>query len=158
MKHYKNKNNEIYAYDDDVSSEFLNSKIKELGLKKLTQKELEELNKPKEPTLEEVKAKFLSDVDALLNQKAHEKGYDNIATAASYAAMPNPFYDEGVAFFKWRSNVYTYCYGILEKVQKGELEISEENIARAMSDMPRLELPEASTQIEPSNEQGASNE
>ncbi|MBE3030104.1 hypothetical protein CCAL9344_07920 [Campylobacter sp. RM9344] len=108
----------------------------------------------KEPTLEDIKAKFLSDVDALLNQKAHEKGYDNIATAASYAAMPNPFYEEGVAFFKWRSEVYTYCYGILEKVQKGELAITDENIAKVMQDMPKLELPEASTQTEASNGQG----
>ncbi|MBE2986658.1 hypothetical protein CCAL12920_08280 [Campylobacter sp. RM12920] len=153
MKYYKNKNNEIYAYDDDVSDEFLNVKIAELGLKKLSKKEEQELNKPKEPTLEEIKAKFLSDIDTILNQKAHEKGYDNIATAASYAAMPNPFYEEGVAFFKWRSEVYTYCYGILEKVQKGELAITDENIAKVMQNMPKLELPETSTQSETTQEE-----
>ena len=32
MKKYKNTNNEIYAYEDDVSEELLNQRIKELGL------------------------------------------------------------------------------------------------------------------------------
>ncbi|MBE3610486.1 hypothetical protein [Campylobacter californiensis] len=109
-------------------------------------------------TLEQKKLEFIKAIDFLLDTKAKERGYDNIISAVSYAAMPNPFYDEGVAFFKWRSEVYTYCYSILEKVRKGELEISEENIAKVMNDIPQLGLPEASTQIEPSNEQGASNE
>ncbi|CUU82990.1 Uncharacterised protein [Campylobacter hyointestinalis] len=149
MVYFKNSSNEIFAYDNEQNAK---KDIARLGLIKLSEQEIEELSKPKEPTLEEIKAKFISDVDALLSQKAHEKGYDNIATAASYAAMPNPFYDEGVAFFKWRSEVYTYCYSILEKVRKGELEISEENIAKVMNDIPQLELPEASTQTEPSGQ------
>lgn len=62
MKYYKDKNNEIYAYEDDVSKEFLEQKIKELGLTLLTQKELEELNKPKEPTLAELKLLKLADL------------------------------------------------------------------------------------------------
>lgn len=64
MKRYKNKNNEIYAYEDDVSVELLNQRIKELGLMPLTQKELEELNKPKEISLEELK---LAKLDELSN-------------------------------------------------------------------------------------------
>lgn len=47
MKHYKDKNNEIYAYDDDVSEAFLNVKIKELSLTPLSKKELNELIQPK---------------------------------------------------------------------------------------------------------------
>lgn len=52
MKRYKNANNEIYAYEDDVSEELLNQRIKELGLTPLTQKELDELNKLYEPSPE----------------------------------------------------------------------------------------------------------
>lgn len=63
MKRYKNKNNEIYAYEDDVSEELLNQRIKELGLTPLTQKELEELNKPKEISLEELKLNKLASLN-----------------------------------------------------------------------------------------------
>ena len=52
MKRYKNANNEIYAYEDDVNEELLNQRIKELGLTPLTQKELDELNKLYEPSPE----------------------------------------------------------------------------------------------------------
>ena len=52
MKRYKNSKNEIYAYEDDISEELLNQRIKELGLTPLTKKELEELNKLYEPSPE----------------------------------------------------------------------------------------------------------
>lgn len=47
MKYYKDKHNEIYAYDDDVSEAFLNAKIKELSLTPLSKKEINELTNPK---------------------------------------------------------------------------------------------------------------
>nr|DAO67331.1 MAG TPA: hypothetical protein [Caudoviricetes sp.] len=61
MKYYKNKNNEIYGYEDDVSKEFLTQKIKELELTPLTQKELDELNKLYEPSPEELELEELSE-------------------------------------------------------------------------------------------------
>ena len=63
MKRYKNANNEIYAYEDDVSEELLKQRIKELGLTPLTQKELEELNKPKEISLAELKLNKLASLN-----------------------------------------------------------------------------------------------
>lgn len=63
MKRYKNSNNEIYAYEDDVSEELLKQRIKELGLTPLTQQELEELNKPKEISLEELKLNKLASLN-----------------------------------------------------------------------------------------------
>ena len=54
MKRYKDKNNQIYAYEDDVSEELLAQRIQELGLIPLTKKELEELNKRYEPSPEEL--------------------------------------------------------------------------------------------------------
>ena len=61
MKRYKNANNEIYAYEDDISEELLNQRIKELGLTPLTQKELDELNKLYEPSPEELELEELSE-------------------------------------------------------------------------------------------------
>lgn len=61
MKRYKNSQNEIYAYDDDVSDEFLKKDIEELRLTPLTQKELEELNKRYEPSPEELELEELSE-------------------------------------------------------------------------------------------------
>ena len=43
MKRYKNKNNEIYAYEDDVSKELLNQRIKELGLTPISDEEAKKL-------------------------------------------------------------------------------------------------------------------
>ena len=47
MKRYKNQNNEIYAYEDDVSEELLNQRIKELGLTPISDEEASRLLEPK---------------------------------------------------------------------------------------------------------------
>ena len=43
MKRYKNANNEIYAYEDDISEELLNQRIKELGLTPISDEEASKL-------------------------------------------------------------------------------------------------------------------
>lgn len=63
MKYYKDGNEQIYAYEDIVSEELLNQRIQELGLIPLTQKELEELNKPKEISLEELRLNKLASLN-----------------------------------------------------------------------------------------------
>ena len=60
MKRYKSANNEIYAYEDDVSKEFLNQKIKELGLTPISDDEAKKLLEPK---IDE-KAKALAQLEA----------------------------------------------------------------------------------------------
>ena len=47
MKKYKNTNNEIYAYEDDISKELLNQRIKELGLTPISDDEAKKLLEPK---------------------------------------------------------------------------------------------------------------
>ena len=47
MKRYKNANNEIFAYDNDVSEELLNHRIKELGLMPISNDEAKKLLEPK---------------------------------------------------------------------------------------------------------------
>ncbi|WP_109146903.1 hypothetical protein [Campylobacter concisus] len=47
MKKYKNQNNEIYAYEDDISKELLNQRVKELGLTPISDEEASKLLEPK---------------------------------------------------------------------------------------------------------------
>lgn len=47
MKRYKNVSGEIYAYEDDVSQELLNQRIKELGLTSISDEEASKLLEPK---------------------------------------------------------------------------------------------------------------
>lgn len=61
MKYYKNKNNEIFAYEDNVREGLLKQRIQELELTPLTQKELDELNKLYEPSPEELELEELSE-------------------------------------------------------------------------------------------------
>ena len=60
MKYYKDSNNEIYAYDDDVSEEALATSVEKFCLTPLTQKELDEFLTPK---IDE-KAKALAQLEA----------------------------------------------------------------------------------------------
>lgn len=62
---------------------------------------------------------FESAIQYYLDSYAQSKGYDNITTACSYAAAPNPFQAEAISFVTWRGNVWHYCYGELAKVQSG---------------------------------------
>lgn len=47
MKYYKDKNNEIYAYEDDLGDEVLSKSVEKFSLTPLTQKEIEEYLTPK---------------------------------------------------------------------------------------------------------------
>nr|DAK87078.1 MAG TPA: hypothetical protein [Caudoviricetes sp.] len=64
MKYYKNKNNEIFAYDNDVSEELLNQRIKELGLTPISD---DEANKLLEPKIDE-KTKQLAEIEADISE------------------------------------------------------------------------------------------
>ena len=61
MKRYKNKNNEIYAYEDNISEELL---IKELGLIPISD---EEASKLLVPNVDE-KIKQLSEIEAEITE------------------------------------------------------------------------------------------
>ena len=64
MKRYKNKNNELFAYEDDGSEELLNQRIKELGLIPISD---DEANKLLEPKVDE-KAKQLAEIEADISE------------------------------------------------------------------------------------------
>lgn len=142
MKYYKDKNNEVFAYEDDVSEEDLKKNIKGFSLTSLTQKELEEFLTPKmarEQKIEFLKQEFLARVDTILNTTAHEHGYDNINTAVSYAGYENKFQAEGISFGKWRSRVYEWGYGLLEKIMKGDVDCDSVSLDETLKSMPTYE-------------------
>ena len=60
MKYYKDKNNEIYAYEDDLSNEVLYKSVEKFCLTPLSQKEIEEYLAP---NVDE-KTKQLSEIEA----------------------------------------------------------------------------------------------
>ena len=60
MKYYKDKNNEIYAYEDDLSNEVLSKSVEKFCLTPLSQKEIEEYLAP---NVDE-KTKQLSEIEA----------------------------------------------------------------------------------------------
>lgn len=142
MRYYKDKNSEIYAYEDDISDDDLTKSIKRLSLTLLTQKELEEFLTPKptrEKKIEFLKQEFLAKVDAILNTTAHEHGYDNINTAVTYAGYENKFQAEGISFGKWRSRVYEWGYGLLEKIVKGDVDCDSVSLDETLKSMPTYE-------------------
>ena len=64
MKYYKDKNNEIYAYEENVSKEFLEQKIKELGLTPISDDEAKKLLEPKV----DEKARELAELEAQIKE------------------------------------------------------------------------------------------
>ena len=82
-----------------------------------------ELDAPPSPqpvlTFEQTVSLFEKAVQAELDADAQAKGYDNISNACEYAAAPNPFQNESIAYITRRGNVWAYCYQELAKVQAG---------------------------------------
>ena len=53
MKNYIDKDNKVYSYDDGISKEILDAKIKELGLTSISDKDLAILRLPTEEQLKQ---------------------------------------------------------------------------------------------------------
>lgn len=83
--------------------------------------------------------KFLAAVQAHLDSRAQEKGYDGIVSACSYAGAANPFQAESQVYVAWRGNVWAYCYAEVEKVENGTRPIPE--LADFIAELPELVLP-----------------
>lgn len=64
-------------------------------------------------------ARFEVLVQKHLDAGAQSLGYDNIVSACSYAASPNPFQTEAQAFVTWRGAVWAKCYEVLAAVKAG---------------------------------------
>lgn len=64
-------------------------------------------------------ATFEKAVQAMLDNTARSKGYDNVLSACTYAVARGRFQQEGIKFAEWRTDVWAYCYEELDKIQQG---------------------------------------
>lgn len=87
--------------------------------------------------LNELTALFKEKVQQLLDNKAKEKGYDNVLSACSYAGYDNPFKVEGEAFGKWRSEVWSKGYAILKDITEGHRKLPE-SFKEILDELPIL--------------------
>ena len=72
------------------------------------------------PTEEEIQKMLTDGVQAYMDSKVQERGYDNIHTACSYAnSTDEVFKAEGTACLAWRDSVWRKCYNILDEVKAG---------------------------------------
>lgn len=58
-------------------------------------------------------------VSDMLDEEARARGYDDIISACSYAAGPNPFQKESLLFLEWRGNVWQKFFKIWAFVENG---------------------------------------
>jgi hypothetical protein len=75
---------------------------------------------------QEQKLKMLIDtIQLYLNEKAQEKGYDDIRSAALRAAYVGPFQSEGLAFAQWMDACWEYGYQVKADVENNVRTIPE---------------------------------
>ena len=89
------------------------------------------------PTAEDIQKTLTDGVQAYMNTKAQERGYDNIHTACSYAnSTDEVFKAEGVACLAWRDSVWRKCYNILDEVKAGKRAIP--TLEEVIAELPVL--------------------
>jgi hypothetical protein len=88
-----------------------------------------------------IQKKLTDSVQLHMDSVAQSKGYDNIFSAATYAEEPSipKFQAEGIAFRKWRSEVWDFCYAYLDDVTNGIKEVP--TVEQLISELPSLVLP-----------------
>jgi hypothetical protein len=75
-----------------------------------------------------VKDHAIDRVQSFMDAKAQEYGYDHILSASSYATSTFPkFKAEGIAFAKWRDDVWLHCYSVLAEWEAGTSVITTED-------------------------------
>ena len=77
--------------------------------------------------IELAKKNLQKSVQKYLDNIAQVHGYDNIASACTYAGAVNPFQTEGQKFVTWRGNVWATCYSILGEILAGKRELPDDN-------------------------------
>lgn len=64
---------------------------------------------------------FITAIQAHLDFKANEYGYDDMISACSYAGFTNSFQIESQSFITWRANVWTASFMVLTDVEAGAI-------------------------------------
>ena len=87
---------------------------------------------------EEIKAV----VQTLIDQTAHQKGYDNGVYCTSYVGDPDPEFDaQARAFLAWRGRCWRTCYNILNSVTAGTVAPEDVTDAYVIERLPVMEWP-----------------
>ena len=68
MRKYKDKNNEFHAFEEDAPEEFVDKKIKELGLIPVTEDEFAEIRKQQDLDNQVAEKKELATLESFLDQ------------------------------------------------------------------------------------------
>lgn len=105
----------------------------------------------KELTAEEylalMKADFTAAIDTHMDTFAQTRGYDSMASAASYAGDEDAVFNlEGTYAKRMRSMIYRQAYAILDAVLAGERPMP--TIEEVIAELPALEWPELEEEAE----------
>lgn len=73
------------------------------------------------PTMQQIEAQATAIVQTVLDDAAKARGYDGIVSACSYAAAPNLFQAESIAFLSWRAACWSHCYALMADVVSGSV-------------------------------------
>ena len=100
---------------------------------------------PPPPTPEEelaaMQAQFTAAIDAYMNKFAQERGYDSMASAASYAGDEDPQFGQEGAYCKtMRSRIYRAAWDILDAVLAGQMPMPP--LKEVLAELPVLAWPE----------------
>lgn len=137
---YKTEQKTIPAqYDEagelvaEATTEEIKKPIYALVYRDMTEQEEAEMPMP---SVEEIKAQLIEQVQNHLDSECQKLGYDNGFACASYIASSVPkFKAEAECFVLWRDQVWSYCYEQLALYEQGEREIPTDIIA----ELPVLE-------------------
>lgn len=89
------------------------------------------------PTEKEIQKMLTDGVQAYMDTKAQERGYDNIHTACSYVnSTDEVFKAEGTACLAWRDSVWRKCYTVLDEVKAGKRAIP--TLEEVIAELPVL--------------------
>jgi len=74
------------------------------------------------------KQSAINRVQTFMDAKAQEYGYDHILSASTYSTSTfSKFQAEGIAFAKWRDDVWLHCYSVLAEWEAGTSVITTED-------------------------------
>ncbi|MCL1940039.1 MAG: hypothetical protein FWG04_05200 [Desulfovibrionaceae bacterium] len=94
-----------------------------------------------EQELDALKQQFTAAIDGYMNHFAKTRGYDSMASAASYAGDEDPQFDlEGTYCKAMRSRVYRAAWDILDDVVAGKR--SMPSLEEVFAELPELKWPE----------------
>lgn len=84
---------------------------------------------------------YVAAIQAVLDTKAHERNYDNILSACTYATSTVPkFKAEGQACVDWRDAMWSTAYSLLADVNAGTME--QPTLEALLAMLPSLTWPD----------------